>query len=341
MLGQVHALGFAATDEVKQRLLVTEAVETSAIEGVQLDPDAVRSSVARRLGLPTTGLPPPTPQTENLVELLIDATNKYAEPLTSDRVQRWQAALFPTGYSGLKKIQAGYWRKTALQVISGPVGKERTHFEAPPPERLEAEMSRFFSWFGESSRKVDGLLRAGLAHLYFATIHPFEDGNGRIARAITDMALAQDEKMASRFYSLSGQIINERGGYYAILEKTQKGDGNVTAWLCWFLECLQRALERSENLLGNVAAKTRFWQEAGNIQLSEHQRKVVNRLLDAGPGGFQGGLTTRKFAGLAHVSRATAYREIAALLAKGILRQNPGRGRSTSYDLNWQHGTFY
>jgi Fic family protein len=195
-------------------------------------------------------------------------------------------------------------------------------------------MDRFFTWFGGSSRKVDGLLRAGLAHLYFVTIHPFEDGNGRVARAITDMALAQDEKLANRFYSLSGQIINERDEYYAILEKTQKGNGDVTEWLSWFLSCFQRALERSENLLENVAMKARFWQGIGNVPLSEHQRKVVNTLLDAGPAGFKGGLTTRKFAGIAHVSRATAYREISDLLSKKILRQNPGRGRNANYDLN-------
>ncbi|MCJ7600801.1 MAG: Fic family protein [Desulfobulbaceae bacterium] len=180
------------------------------------------------------------------------------------------------------------------------------------------------------------MLRAGLAHLYFVTIHPFEDGNGRIARAINDMALAQDEKLANRFYSLSGQIMNERDDYYAVLEKTQKGNGDVTQWLSWYLSCFQRALKRSENLLENVAIKPRFWQRVGNIPLSEHQRKVVNRLLDAGPGGFAGGLTTRKFAGLAHVSRATAYREIVDLFNKGILRQNPGSGRSSSYDLVWE-----
>ena len=335
LLGQVHSLGFAATDEVRQRLLVTEAVQTSAIEGVQLDADAVRSSVARRLGLPTAGLPPATPQTESLVDLLIDATNKYSEPLTPDRLKRWQAALFPTGYSGLRKIMVGDWRKTALQVISGPIGKEREHFEAPPPERLEMEMARFFAWFSESSRKkIDGVMRAGLAHLYFVTIHPFEDGNGRIARAITDMALAQDEKLANRFYSLSGQIMNERDDYYTILEKTQKGNGDITAWFSWFLSCFQHTLERSENLLENVAMKARFWQRIGNIPLSEYQRKVVNKLLDAGPEDFKGGLTTRKFVGIAHVSRATAYREISDLLSKKILTQNPGRGRNASYGLN-------
>jgi hypothetical protein len=199
LLGQVHALGFAATDEVRQRFLVTEAVQTSAIEGVQLDQDAVRSSVARRLGLPTAGLSPATPQTESLVDLLFDATNRYEEPLSPDRLKRWQVALFPTGHSGLKKIMVGDWRKKPLQVVSGPIGKEREHFAAPQPERLATEMDCFFSWFGTSSRQVDGLLRAGLAHLYFVTIHPFEDGNGRIARAITDMALAQDEKLANRF----------------------------------------------------------------------------------------------------------------------------------------------
>lgn len=187
LLGKVHALGFAANDEMRQRFLVTEAVQTSAIEGVQLDQDAVRSSVAKRLGLPTVGLAAATPQTESLVDLLFDATGKHDEPLTPDRLKRWQAALFPTGYSGLGKIRIGDWRATALQVVSGPIGKERAHFEAPPPERLDMEMGRFLTWFGELSRKIDGLLRAGLAHLYFVTIHPFEDGNGRIARAITDL----------------------------------------------------------------------------------------------------------------------------------------------------------
>lgn len=336
LLGNIQAFGFTATDEVRQRYLVTEAVQTSAIEGVQLDTGAVRSSVARRLGLPTAGLPAATQQTESLVDLLLDATLRFDRPLTPERLKRWQAALFPIGYSGLRKIVVGDWRKSELQVVSGPLGKEKEHFAAPPPERLESEMNRFCSWFGASSLRVDGLLRAGLAHLYFVTIHPFEDGNGRIARAVTDLALAQDEKLTDRFYSLSGQIMNERDEYYTILEQTQKGSGDVTKWLCWFLGCFQRSLERSENLLENVAMKARFWQRAGNLQLSEHQRKVINRLLDAGPGVFEGGLTTRKFAGIAHISRATAYREIADLLAKGILRQNPGRGRSTSYDLKWE-----
>lgn len=342
LLGKIHALGFGPTDEVRQKFLVTEAVQTSAIEGVQVEPAAVRSSVARRLGLPTAGLPPPTPQTESLIDLLLDATVGYDQPLTPERLKSWQAALFPTGYSGLGKIVVGDWRNSELQVVSGPIGREKVYFQAPPPEILEKEMNHFCSWFVASLSDIDGLLRAGLAQLYFVTIHPFEDGNGRIARAITDMALAQDEKLANRFYSLSGQIMNERDEYYAILEKTQKGNGEVTDWLCWFLDCFQRTLERSENLMENVAIKARFWQRAGNIQLSEHQRKVINRLLDSGPGGFEGGLTTRKFAGIAHVSRATAYREIADLLTKGILRQNPGGGRSTSYDLNctlWKEKT--
>jgi Fic family protein len=336
LLGEVHSLGFPATDAIRQKLLITEAVQTSAIEGVQLNQDAVRSSVARRLGLPTAGLPPPTPQTESLVDLLFDATTRYNEPLTPDRLKGWQAALYPAGYSGLRKIEVGDWRKSELQVVSGPIGREKEHFAAPPPDRLAQEMDRFCSWFADSLLEMDGLLRAGLAHLYFVTTHPFEDGNGRIARAITDMALAQDEKSGNRFYSLSGQIMNERDGYYAILEQTQKGDGDATDWLNSFLGCFQRAIEGSENLLENVSLKARFWQRVATVQLSEHQRKVVNRLLDSGPGGFAGGLTTRKFASLAHVSRATAYREISDLLAKGILRQNPGRGRSASYDLNWE-----
>jgi Fic family protein len=300
---------------------------------VQLNPDAVRSSVAKRLGLPAAGLQPSTPQTDGLVDLLLDATGMHDKPLTAERLKGWQTALFPDGYSGLVKIATGKWRHTPLEVVSGPIGKEKAHFTAPPPERLAAEMDRFVHWFNKESTTLDGLLRAAVAHLYFVTIHPFDDGNGRIARAITDMALAQDEKLRERPYSLSSRIMAERDGYYAELERTQKGNGDITGWLLWFLGCFQRALASSETVMENVARKARFWQRTGNLQLSSHQRKVINRLLDAGE-EFHGGLTTRKFAGIAHVSRATAFREIADLLDKGVLKQNPGRGRSTSYSLD-------
>ena len=222
-----------------------------------------------------------------------------------------------------------------MRVVSGPVGRETVHFEAPPAERIDGEMRDFLTWWQESRGKTEGVLRAAVAHLRFLTIHPFEDGNGRIARALTDMALAQDEREPRRFYSLSSQIMAEREAYYDILERTQKGDGDITAWLVWFLGCMNRAMESSERLLGTVLAKGEFWRRHADVSLSERQRKVLNRLLDVGTEGFKGGLTTRKYTSLAGVSRATAFREIAQLLEWGMIRQNPGGGRSVSYDVVW------
>jgi Fic family protein len=222
-----------------------------------------------------------------------------------------------------------------MQVLSGPVGHEKVHFEAPPGASVEKEMQRFLSWWKVSQGREDGLIRAGLAHFYFVTIHPFEDGNGRLARVLTDMALAQDEKLSTRYYSLSSQIMAEREEYYRVLEKSQKGDGDVTEWLAWFLGCYLRTVERAGQLLTTVLGKACFWLDHAAGELNERQRKVINRLLDVGIGGFQGGLTTRKYASLAKTSRATAYREITDLLQKGLLRQNPPRGRSTSYDLKY------
>jgi Fic family protein len=335
LIGQTLALGFTSSDEALQKLFVEEALHTSAIEGEKLDAEKVRSSVARRLGLPTAGLPASTPPTDGLIDVLYDATAHFERPLSADRLKGWQAALFPTGYSGLYKITAGEWRNTPLEVVSGPIGKEKAHFKAPPPDRLNDEMDRFLNWFNNDSKKVDGLLRAGIAHLYFVTIHPFEDGNGRIARAITDMALAQDEQNNSRYYSLSSQIMSERDAYYNILEQTQKGNGDITEWLIWFLTCFKRAMEYSEDLIANVLQKARFWKMHENTPLLPRQQKVINRLLDAGKGGFEGGLTNRKYAGIAHVSRATAFRDIEQLLSLNILTPRPGGGRSTSYDLKW------
>jgi len=277
---------------------------------------------------------------DGLVSVLLDATQNHDAPLTAERLKGWQAALFPTGYSGLHRIVAGEWRgPEPMRVVSGPLGRETVHFEAPPLERVEGEMGRFLSWWQESRGETEGVLRAALAHLRFLTIHPFEDGNGRVARALTDMALAQDEGEPRRFYSLSSRIMAEREGYYAILERTQKGDRDITAWLLWFLGCMTRSLELSEALLANVLAKGEFWRRHADVQLSERKRKVVNRLLDAGPGGFEGGLTTRKYASMAGVSRATAFREIAQLLEWGMIRQNSASGRNVSYAIIWPSET--
>lgn len=337
LLAKVTSLGFEHSREACADILTEEAVKTSAIEGENLNRASVRSSVARHLGLPSAGLFPINRGVDGLVEVLLDATQKYDKPLTAARLKRWQAGLFPTGRSGLLKIRVGKWRSSGnpMRVVSGPVGRERIHYEAPPGERIDAEMKRFLSWWQAGIGEKDGLLRSGLAHFYFVTIHPFEDGNGRIARALTDMALAQDEKLSTRFYSLSSQIMEERKDYYSVLEACSKGSGDVTVWLKWYLECYTRAVEKAENLIAHVLAKTRFWQDNSQIEMNQRQRKVVNRLLDAGKGGFQGGLTTRKYVSMAKVSRATAFREISDLVESGVLLQNRAGGRSVSYDLNW------
>lgn len=356
LLSKVTGLGFKLGMEARAEILIEEAVKTSAIEGERLNRESVRSSVARRLGLPVAGLPPANRSVDGLVEVLLDATQNYDKPLTAVRLKRWQAALFPTGYSGLRKIRVGNWRgaEHPMQVVSGAVGREKVHYEAPPGERVEKEMSQFLSWLKTSLNHEEGLLRSGLAHFYFVTIHPFEDGNGRIARALTDMTSAQDEKLSTRYYSLSSQIMEERNDYYAVLEASQKGRGDVTEWLKWYLGCYSRAVENAEKLIADVLVKAEFWQQRNQTEINERQRKVVNRLLDAGKGGFQGGLTTRKYVSMVKVSRATAFREISDLLEKNILRQNPAKtgtsssrerdgsksfrpakGRSVSYDLNW------
>lgn len=336
LISKVNAIGLASGEEARAEVLIEEAVKTSAIEGEQLDRQSVRSSVARHLGLPTAGLPPPDRRADGLVEVLLDATVYYEEPLTSERVKGWQAALFPTGYSGLHRILVGDWRgPEPMRVVSGPVGREVIHFEAPPSARVEMEMKNFLGWWKTSLGNVEGFIRAGVAHFRFVTIHPFEDGNGRIARALTDMALAQDERLDKRFYSFSSQIMAERGEYYDTLERSQRGDGDITEWLLWFLSCSERAINNSEKLVSRVLMKAAFWRKHAQTTISERQRKVINKLLDAGPGGFEGGLTTRKYVSLTEVSRATAYREISDLVDKGVLNLRGGQGRSVSYDLVW------
>ena len=339
LLGRVKRLGFRLSEEAQADILTEEAIKTAAIEGEHLNPQMVRSSVARHLGLKKAGLIPATRSVDGLVEVILDATQKYNKPLSADRLKEWHAALFPAGYSGLHRIRVGQWRgQEPMQVVSGPIGKEKVHFEAPPGEVVEAEMKQFLRWWEESRKNTDGILRAGLAHFYFVTIHPLEDGNGRVARALTDMALAQDEKLSIRYYSLSSQIMEERKGYYDILEKCSKASSvNVTKWLVWFLECFERAIQRSGRIIGNVLLKADFWQEHAQAELNERQRKVLNRILDMGPGGFEGGLTTRKYVNMTKTSRATAFREISDMIDKKLLRQLKGKGRNVRYDLIWPH----
>lgn len=336
ILVRLKALGAPLTNQAQADILTEEAVKTSAIEGEVLSRDSVRSSVARHLGLSQAGLPRAARHVDGLVEILLDATQNYNKPLSVKRLQSWHAALFPTGYSGLQKIRVGKWRVKPMQIVSGPVGKEKVHYLAPPAENLDSEMKDFLVWWEQSRGKVEGFLRAAIAHFWFVVIHPFDDGNGRVARVLTDMALAQDEKLQLRFYSFSSQIMEERADYYRTLENCSRGTNDVTMWLSWFLGCLMRSMEKSESLVVTVLAKADFWQRFNQTAMNERQRKVVNRLLDAGQGEFQGGLTTRKYVSLAKTSRATAFREIADLLEKKVLRLNPeGKGRSVSYDLNW------
>jgi Fic family protein len=340
VLGAAQLLDAKLTLEAVAAILVEDGVTTSAIEGERLDVDAIRSSVARHLGLPTAGLPVPSRAADGLIEVLLDATHHFASPLTTERLFGWQAALFPTGYSGLQKIRAGALRgEEPMQVVSGPVGRERIHFIAPPREKLDLELDRFLAWFNTHPANpavgLDGLIRTGLAHLWFVTLHPFEDGNGRLARAISDMALAQDECQPMRFFSLSAQILRERESYYDILELTQRGDVDVTGWLAWFLTQIEAAATAAEKTVANTLAKARFWLRHHDTDLNVRQRKALNRLLDAGQDGFEGGINTRKYMSLTKASRATAYRELSELVEKDCLTPTNKGGRSSGYDIAW------
>jgi Fic family protein len=332
LLGRMDSLGFPLQREAELATLTLDVVKSSEIEGENLDADQVRSSIARRLGMDIAGAVPADREVEGVVEMMLDATQNFDKPLSAERLFGWHAALFPTGRSGIGKIIVGAWRDEAtgpMQVVSGPIGKERVHFEAPAAPLLETEMTRFLSWANEREGNTDPVLRAALAHLWFVTIHPFDDGNGRIARAIADWALARSENSAQRFYSMSAQIRQERKAYYEILERTQKGTLDVTPWMEWFLACLGRAFEGTENTLAAVLRKAQFWKKHARTSMNDRQRAVLNRLLD----GFEGKLTTAKYAKLAKCSHDTALRDIQELIEHGILEKGPGGGRSTSYSL--------
>ena len=330
--GVAHILNADLSSEALTSILIQDGITTSAIEGERLHLDAVRSSVANQLGLPNVGLPKPDRAIDGLVEVLLDATQKHNQPLTLQRLCNWHGALFPTGYSGLREIRVGQMRGAEpMRVVSGRIGHETVHFEAPPYEQIDTEISRFIDWFNsDDSQTLDGLIRAGVAHLWFITIHPFEDGNGRIARAITDMALAQDERLTMRLFSLSAQILAVREAYYDILESTQKGEMDITAWLKWFLTQIQNAVELAQLTVANTLNKAKFWMTHQTKPLNERQRKVLNRMLDA-KDGFEGGMNTRKYMSLTKTSRATAYRELAQMVELGCLQANEKGGRSSGY----------
>jgi Fic family protein len=331
LIGRMEGLGFQLRAEAVLNTLTEDVLKSSEIEGEKLDPHQVRSSIARRLGIDIGGLTHADRNVEGVVEMMLDATQGYDKPLTARRLFDWHAALFPTGRSGMTRINVGAWRddKTGpMQVISGPIGKERVHYEAPTAARLRDEMKKFLDWF-EKDNSTDLVVKAAVAHLWFVTIHPFDDGNGRIARAIADMVLARSECSSQRFYSMSAQIRQERRTYYEILEATQKGDLDITPWLEWFLDCLGRAFERAETILSAVLNKARFWERFATTVFNERQRNIVNRLLN----GFEGKLTSSKWAKLAKCSHDTALRDIEDLMRKGALTKDAARGRSTSYSL--------
>ncbi|MES2475295.1 MAG: Fic family protein [Verrucomicrobiota bacterium] len=331
LLGRMESLGFTLCRESSLINLTEDVVKSSAIEGEFLNPEQVRSSIARRLGIPIDGEVQVSRDVEGIVELMLDATQNYDQPLTADRLFAWHAALFPSGRSGMRKITVGAWRTAAsgaMQVVSGPLGNEKVHFEAPHAERLDSEMTTFLEWF-ETKHGMDPVMKAAIAHFWFVTIHPFEDGNGRIGRAITDLLLARADGMSNRFYSMSSQIEAERKEYYLQLERSQRGTLDITSWLEWFIQCMLRALEGTEQKLSSVLRKSKIWEVANRVSINERQRNVINRLLD----GFEGNLNTSKYAKLAKCSVDTALRDISSLVDGGILIQNSGGGRSTSYSL--------
>jgi Fic family protein len=331
LLGKMGELGFDIRQEASLEVLTSDVLKTSSIEGEILDPQSVRSSLAKKLGIEMVTIMPRDRYIDGVVDMLLDATRNYDNPLTQDRLFGWHALLFPTGRSGLKQIRVGAWRteqEGPMQVVSGPIGREKVHFEAPEAQKVEGEMSSFLFWFNEE-HTLDLVLKAGIAHLWFVTIHPFVDGNGRIGRALMDLLLTRSDQSKDRFYSMSAWIEKERAQYYDRLEWTQKGDLDITEWLLWFLECLEHAIKGSETLLESTLRKSCLWKKASAHGLNGRQTKILNLML----GDFEGHLTTGKYAKIAKCSQDTALRDIKELLSYNLLQQNPEGGRSTSYIL--------
>lgn len=331
LLGLMEGLGFKLRAEAFLQALTEEVLKTSEIEGEKFERTQVRSSIARRMGMDVAGLTVSERKVDGVVDMMVDATQGYSSRLTQDRLFGWHAALFPSGRNGTTKIRVGKWRDDShgpMQVVSGPIGKQKVHFQAPKASRLRTEVGAFLKWFN-GKQDIDLVLKSGLTHLWFVTLHPFDDGNGRISRALADMVLARAEQSPQRFYSMSAQINAERNAYYNILETTQKGSLDITLWLTWFLKCLGRAIQGAETILANVLVKSQFWQKHANIDLNPRQKKMVNHLLD----GFDGKLTTTKWAKICKVSQDTASRDIVALIDASILTKGLEGGRNTSYRL--------
>ena len=332
ILGKMEALGFSLQKEAFLETLTLDVLKTSEIEGERLNAEQVRSSIARQLGLEIAGSIPSDRHVDGVVEMMLDATQNFSDPLTPDRLFNWRSALFPTGRSGMYPISVGQWRtdkKGPMQVVSGAFGKEKIHFQAPDSYKIEPEMARFLEWFN-TNNTLDSVIKAGVAHLWLLTIHPFDDGNGRIARAVTDLLMARSDTSTQRFYSLSAQIQLDRNAYYTILEKTQKGNLDLTEWLQWFLETLIKALKATDTLLKRVLLKGEFWQKNSLISLSDRQKRMLNKILD----GFDGHLTSDKWAKISKCSKDTAIRDLNDLLSKNILQKDEAGGRSTRYRMS-------
>ncbi|GHU98952.1 cell division protein Fic [Bacteroidia bacterium] len=329
LLGQMQSLGFSSKEEKNFETLTLDVLKSSEIEGEKLNYEQVRSSIARRLGINAAGLVPSARNIEGVVEMMLDATQNYRKPLTEERLFGWHAALFPTGYSGMYKIVAGNYRNEEMQVVSGVIGKEKVHYEAVAARDVKAEMDKFLLWLNDANNPIDNVLKAAIAHFWFVIIHPFDDGNGRIARAISDMLLARSENSTERFYSLSNQIHMDKKRYYEVLQDEQYSDKDITRWLDWFLNCMKHALQDTEESLQNVLRKAEFWEQQKNTSINERQRMMINRLFD----GFVGNLTSSKWAKITKTSTDTALRDIKDLIAKGILQQSDAGGRSAHYQL--------
>ena len=329
LLGRMNSLGFSLQDEAVLTSMALEVIKSSEIEGEILNLNQVRSSLAKRLGFDITTSVPVSRYIDGVVEMMLDATQHYAAPMTDDRLFGWHNVLFPSGMSGLYKIDVGKYRRGEMQVVSGAMGREKVHYEAPAPERVSDEMARFIAWLNEDNPALDPVLKAGIAHLWLVSIHPFDDGNGRITRAVTEMLLCRADGTGKRFYSMSNQINLDKNKYYDVLEKTQKGNGDITEWLLWFLDCLDKAIESTAETLSSVLSKARFWDVHKEERFNERQQKIVNMLFD----DFFGKLTTGKWAKIAKCSSDTALNDINDLVAKGVLRKNDEGGRSTNYSI--------